>query len=265
MIFLIQQAILFVGTLTGAITDAKTGYIYDWVTYPMLFLGFILALINFQLFNFLSAFLIFIILLISYKLGKVGGGDVKLFTAIALLNPFNSIHFLLTLIVFAALGAMLFYSIYYSLKYLRKGIDWQREKKNILNACFLALFLIIYFYFMSGVGLINELFVFVIALPLFCGLLFMALQKGIKEDFFEKKVFLKDLEDDEIIGDKNSKKIKDLLKGKNLLGEKEILKLKNNKVKQIYVLRNLPKFGPFIFIGVILAMSNPNILQIIFV
>jgi Flp pilus assembly protein protease CpaA len=263
MIFLIQQAILFIGTLLGAVTDARTGYIFDWITYPMLFFGLIFALLSFQLFNLLSGALLFMILLISYKFGKVGGGDVKLFTAIAFLNPFSSVYFLLTLFVFSSLSAVMFYSIYYSVKYARKGIDWKREKKNILNAGFLAIFLLIYFHFMLIMGLISGLFLFIIALPLFCALLFIAFQKGIKLDFFEKKVSLKDLGDDEIIGEKNSEKLKKLLKGKSLLGEKEISKLRINNIRQVYVLRNLPKFGPFIFIGTIIAFYFPNLLQII--
>ena len=91
MIQLIQQTALFVGTLTGGATDAKTGYIYDWITYPMIVLGIILSLIQLQWFNIGSGAIIFGLLFVVYKLGKIGGGDVKMFTGIALLNPFNEL------------------------------------------------------------------------------------------------------------------------------------------------------------------------------
>ena len=43
MLQLIQEAALLIGTAAGAVTDAKTGYIYDWITYPMLAAGVILS------------------------------------------------------------------------------------------------------------------------------------------------------------------------------------------------------------------------------
>lgn len=74
MITLIQQGILLIGTLIGAITDTKTGYIYDWITYPMIIIGLILSITQGQLTNIIIAGTLFIILLIGYKLGKIGEG-----------------------------------------------------------------------------------------------------------------------------------------------------------------------------------------------
>ena len=62
MITLVQQAALFIGTLVGGATDAKTGYIYDWITYPMIILGIILSLIQLQFFNIASGAIIFVLL-----------------------------------------------------------------------------------------------------------------------------------------------------------------------------------------------------------
>ncbi|MFA5763513.1 MAG: A24 family peptidase [archaeon] len=263
MIIIIQEIILFIGTLLSAYYDTKTGYIFDWITYPMLVLGLILAIISSSFFNLISACAIFVILLITYKFGKIGGGDVKLFTAIALLNPFNELSFLITLFFIATISAMLFYSIYYFIKYAKIGIKWEREKNNILNAGFLAIAIIAYFFVLSGYGVVNNLFLIFIGIPLLIGLVFVALQKGIKIEFFEEEIKIKDLEEDEVIGENNSEKIQKILNGKVLLGEKEIAFLKKNKIHSIFVLRNLPKFGPFIFIGAILAIILPNFLMII--
>ena len=263
MIIIIQEITLILGALLSAYIDAKTGYIYDWITYPMIALGIILAVISSSYFNLASAAVIFIVLLIAYKFGKIGGGDVKLFTAIALLNPFNEIYFLTTLFFIATLSAMVFYSIYYFIKYAKIGINWEREKNNTYNAIFKGLAILAYFFILVQYEVVNILFLFFVGLPLLIGLVFVALQKGIKLEFFEEKIKTKDLEDDEILGENNSEKIKKMFKGKVLIGEKEIKLLNKNKIKSIFVLRNLPKFGPFIFVGTIFAIYLPNFLIIL--
>ncbi|MDD4250597.1 MAG: A24 family peptidase [Candidatus ainarchaeum sp.] len=264
MINIIQQAILFIGILLGGITDAKTGYIYDWITIPMIILGGIFSIMQFQLFNLFSGIIIFILLLITYKFGKIGGGDVKLFTGIALLNPFNKIDFLITLFFFSALIAMMFYSIYYTIKYYRLGINLKREKKGIFNAIIISIILIFYFIIMTTATIIKLNFVLLLILPLITGLIYFALQRGIKQEFFEQKIKVKDLEEDELIGETNNEIIKNILKGKSLIGEFEKQLLLKNKITNIIVLRNLPKFGPFIFIGTIIALFYPELILTLF-
>jgi len=264
MLILIQQLFLIIGTLTGALTDAKTGYIYDYITYPMIIIGFILSLIQMQFFNLISGIIIFILLFIFYKFGKIGGGDVKIFTAIALLNPFNQLNFLITLGFVAAMSSMIFYSIYYTIKYIRLGINFENEKKGIINALIMGTFLIIYFTFMLINNFISIYFIYLFAIPFLFGLVFFALQDGIKKEFFEEKISINKIEDDEILGTKNSQKIINLFKNKSLINSSDIKLLKKNKISKIYVLRNLPKFGPFIFIGVLIAIINPNLIQYLF-
>ncbi len=264
MLTIIQQVILLIGTLLGGITDAKTGYIYDWITIPMIIIGIITSIIQLQLFNIFSGIIIFVLLLVFYKLGKIGGGDVKMFTGIALLNPFNKIDFLITLFFFAAISSMIFYSTYYSLKYFKKGVKFEREKKGIFNATIISLIIIFYFTIMLNLRIIQPFFIMIIALPLGLGIIYFSLQKGIKEEFFEEKIRVNKLEDDEVLGEQNNEKIKKLLKWKMLLGKKEIELLKKHKIKSVFVLRNLPKFGPFIFIGTIIAILVPELFTLVF-
>ncbi len=261
---MIQETILFVGTLAGGITDYKTGYIFDWITYPMILLGVITSLFFGRHFNLLSGATIFAMLFLLYYFGKIGGGDVKLFTGIALLNPFNSIDFLLTVFFIAAMSSMTFYSVYYSIKYYRKGIKWEREKNGLQNALLIGFILVAYFVIMGSYGLISTGFLVLIGVPFIVGLLYFGLQEGIKREFFEKKVLLKELEEDEIIGSNNSKKVFGIMRKKQLVGEKELKKMEKEKIKSISVLRNLPKFGPFIFVGVVIGLLQPELVLIIF-
>ena len=259
MIQLIQQIALVVGTLIGAATDAKTGYIYDWITYPMVAVGAITSLVAWQTTNLILGIAIFALLFVGYKLGKIGGGDVKIYTGIALLNPYNDINFLLTAALFAAALAMLFYSAFYAIKYARKGIDWEENREGLLKAGVLGLALALYFSAMAGYGVMNSFMLYALGVPFAFGLVFVALQKGIKRNFFEKRIALGGIEEDEIIAaGRNSEKVLMALKRKQLIGKKEVALLKRRGVKFIYVLRDLPKFGPFIFLGVLFALMQPN-------
>ena len=265
MLQLIQQLVLLLGGTTSAITDAKTGYIYDWITIPMIIFGIILSLLQMQLTNLITGAIVFGLLYITYKFGKIGGGDVKLFAAIALLNPYNDYYFLITTLFFAAMGAMMFYSIYYFIKYLRKGINVSENKKGIEKAIIFGVIIIAYFGILLFKNFISLPVAQMLATPILLGLLFVAFQEGIQRNFFEKKILVKKLEEDEVIAEgRNSSKILELLKGKQLLGENEIKLLKKNKITSVYVLRELPPFGPFILLGIILALTQPNFLNLLF-
>jgi len=264
MITILQQIALLIGTFVGGATDAKTGYIYDWITYPMIGVGMILSLIQLQYFNLISGVLIFAGLFIVYKLGKIGGGDVKMFAGIALLNPYNEMNFLITLGFFAAITSLVFYSIFYSIKYIRVGFVMEDNKEGIRSALFLGAAIIAYFVVMFQGGLIKLPFILLAGIPFLLGIIFIAFQGGIKKEFFEKKVTLNKMEEDEVISENNSKKILKILKGKSLLGDSEIALLKKNNIKSIIVLRDLPRFGPFIFIGTLFAILSPNFFMMLF-
>ncbi|MCX6804397.1 MAG: A24 family peptidase [Candidatus Diapherotrites archaeon] len=266
MLQLIQQAILLIGTAAGAVTDAKTGFIYDWITFPMIALGIVLALIQQQWFNLGAGAVVFGALFLAYKFGKLGGGDVKALTGIALLNPTNEINFFISLIFFAAMGAIVFYSVYYTIKYARIGINFGENKKGIMSAIMFAIIIVVYFGALIQMGYMETKNTVMILIPLAFGLVFVALQEGIKKNFFEAKIALGKLEEDEVIAQgRNNKKIDKLLKGKQLLGEKEIAILKKAGIRSIYVLRKLPPFGPFILFGAVIAVLFPQTLLFLFI
>jgi len=262
MIVLIQQAALLIGTLCGAATDARTGYIFDWITYPMIAVGAVTSIVLGQWMNIGVGATIFVLMLLAYKFGKIGGGDVKIFTGIALLNPFNDINFLITAGFFAAASSMVFYSVFYTIKYLRVGFSWKENQASAKKALMLLAVLVIYFAWLSIMGMAGAAFVILVGVPFCFGLLFVALQESIKKNFFEKKITLAQVEDDEIIAEgRNDKKVLKLLKGKQLVGEREVRLLKKNGIRFIYVMRDLPRFGPFIFIGVMTALVQPALLS----
>ncbi|MEI7960887.1 MAG: A24 family peptidase [archaeon] len=266
MLQLIQQAILLIGTATGAVTDAKTGYIYDWITYPMIALGAILAITQQQWINLELGVVVFGLLYLAYKFGKLGGGDVKLFTAIALLNPTNNPMYFFTIMFFAAISATIFYSVYYTSKYLRSGGEIKENKNGIIKAIVLGAVIVIYFTLLSTYQMISVESAILLATPLMFGIMFIAFQEGIRKKFFEAKITIGKLEEDEVIAEgRNNNKIMKIMGNKQLIGEKEKTLLKKAGVKAIYVLRKLPPFAPFILVGVIGAIAYPDFLFFIFI
>jgi len=274
MILLLRQAVILVGSLIAAYTDFKTGYIFDKITYPMIAIGILLNLFEFgqeiSTEKFVELFSVGIIIFVlgygAYFLGKIGGGDVKLFTGIALLLPFEGgifplNIFVLNALIWAGISSLIFYGIYYILKYARKGIDWKENREGIKKAAGIGVLIVFYFFMVYSLGM--EKLILILLIPLSISLIFIALEKGIKKNFFLKKISLKEMEEDELIAVEFEKKetIKKLNLGlKGVLGEKEKKELEKAGIKKLFVYRNLPKFGPFIFVGVLINLAFPELL-----
>lgn len=279
-LFSIKVFILITACIIASFTDLKKGIIPDFVTLPLIILGigfnvfeFNLMNLNFSLMNFVPGIVVFFAFLVLYYFGKIGGGDVKLFTGIALLIPFHqSFPFIVSVLFFSSLFAVLFFSIYYSLKYLRKGIDFNENKKSIQQAVFLGIFLIAYFYLLISFNFMQFYSAFILAIPLFFALLFIAFQQGIKKNFFLKSIPLAELEEDEVIAKEFlSKELKEKFEKeklnfnmKGIITEEDKIKLRKLRISSLPVLRSLPPFAPFILLGVLLSLIFPDFLSLIF-
>lgn len=95
VIFLIQIIITVLFSIMAAIYDIKRNIVPDWLTYSLLFFGIISNLIltlistnvKFILASFISMVITNAVTYMLWKLNMWGGGDVKLFTAIASVIP----------------------------------------------------------------------------------------------------------------------------------------------------------------------------------
>ena len=97
--------------------------------------------------------------------------------------------------------------------------------------------------------------------------MFLAFEKSIRKNFFLKKIKLKDLEEDELIAleflpEKLQKKL--ALKAKRIIDKKLIEEFKKEKITEVLVYRELPRFAPFILAGIILAIAKPELVAGIF-
>ena len=266
---IIRMAAILLGSGAAAYTDAKTGLIDDKITYSMIAVGLVLNVIafatSFDNFLFLIPALVFAVGFVLYWFGKIGGGDVKLFTGITLLMPvFNGKVYILHVLVVAAVLSIVFYSVYYVGRYWRKGISFKENKQSIISSAFLAAILGIYFYYLTLMQGISPIIGVVFYATALFALLFMAFDKGIKKNFFLKEVEIEKLEEDEVIATEFldaeiKKKLKLYLKG--IFGNKEIEELKKIGVKKVPVYREMPPFAPFVFFGVLVLLWAPEILS----
>jgi len=268
-----REVIVLFGVLFSTYTDVRTGLIYDKVTYPMILLGAFLLVFEFTSLNFnylyvVVPLVVFVIGYIMYFMGKIGGGDVKLFSAIALLLPVvEGEIFLLNVLFIAAITSIVFLSVYYFSKYARKGIRFKENSRDIFKALVFGVILTVYFSTLVNLGYLSQGAIIFLLLPILFGLLFMAFQTGIKRNFFLKKVPLAKLEEDEIVAKEFLSKpaLLALNAGfKGVLSPKEIARLKKAGVGEVPVYRGLPPFAPFILLGVIFAQFFPHFFSEIF-
>ena len=123
-ILLIRQAAVAIASAIGSYTDYKTGYIYDWITYPLIALGIILNLYEQEYTGLVIGAAVYALGWAVYNYGKLGGGDVKLYTGIALALPYyNGTPFIIPAVLFSSLSGLVFISAYYTIKYFRKAIS----------------------------------------------------------------------------------------------------------------------------------------------
>ena len=188
---LLRQAVVLLGLGASTVTDIKKGLIYDTVTYPMIAIGIIINLFDFQAEHFLIPGIVFALGFSLYYLGKIGVGDVKIFTAMALLLPFfHGQIFILHSLLAAAIISVIFLSSFYVIKYARLGINFQENKKGIINSSMLGIAMALFFLAVFQQRMMPLYSILVLFVPLLFALVFMAFQHGIRKNFFLKNTRL---------------------------------------------------------------------------
>ena len=142
-----------------------------------------------------------------------------------------------------------------------REIDFKYNKQGIMKALMFGGIMAIYFYMLRSTGFVSMQYITLFALPVAFALVFLALEKGIKKEFFLKKIKLEEMDEDEVIAfEFMSKKEQEKFDAiKKVIEKKEIEELNKKGVKELLVFRDLPRFGPFILIGVLLALAFPNL------
>lgn len=255
--------LVLLGTFVAGIVDFKTGFIYDWITYPLIAIGLLNQIWGQTWLNLAVALGVLVIGGLFYYTGKVGGGDVKLFLGMALLLPFyQGTVFVVMSLLYATLVAVGVLSIYYGAKYLAvEKKPFEKNRKRLGLTIVYALGLLLYAVLAMTSNLFSVVTLAAIMIPLTLGLVFFFLEEGIRKQFFLVRVAPSKLEEDEIIAwdeleEKEKKQLE--LGSKRVLEENDVKRLLELGLKTIPVYRNLPRFGIFIFLGVVLALMFPH-------
>lgn len=262
MIPQIQFAVNLIASIIATYTDIKTGFIYDWITYPLIAIGIILSILTGQWIGIVLAALIYGIGLYAYNTGKMGGGDIKLLAGMALVQPlYNGMIFVLGVLLVAAVSASIIMTIWFVGRFLLSGkkINWKTPRKKTAILAFIVLIMGVHFLTLHGLLPLPILLVFVIAL--FMGLVFYAFEDEVKAHAFLTHVPIDKIEEDEIFAIEHLTKEEKEKWGKNipiLIGPENRALFREKGMHTIPVYRNLPKFAPFLLIGVLMVYLFPE-------
>ncbi|MCK4327169.1 MAG: prepilin peptidase [Candidatus Diapherotrites archaeon] len=286
MFELLGVAIAIIGTAVVSHTDFKTGYMPDRYTHAMLLLGAALLPLYSGLEAAVPYYLIaagvFAASFIFYTFGQLGGGDVKLFTALALLLPiypaqlvalgFNPIiapyPFVVSVFFASAVMAMAVVSI----DYLRRLHEDRKKIKDFRAKSFRGLLYSALTLPLAVIWVYLSPMMTIVAVPLALGTFAMAFKEDILRLYVVRKKAVKDLNDDDVIAlelmSPSMKKKLGLGSRKTFL-EMELKAIKKTArkhgIKQIIVQENLPKFGVFILASLLLnLMVGDTLLWLLF-
>lgn len=252
---------ILAGTL-AAYTDWKTGYIYDWITYPLIIVGLIISLLTGQWIGLVFGAAIYVLGVLAYRTGKIGGGDIKLLAGMALVQPiYAGMIFPFAVLLVGTLMACLVLSVYYAGGFLlsQGKINWKTKRKMSAGIMTIAMGALIYY--VTTLQLWPVETVAVLSVSILAGMVFYTLEDEIKTFAFLKRITIEQLEDDEVLAIEHLTQEEKEKWGKsipNLVGTDDKLRLKQMNVHTIPVYRNLPKFAPFLLFGIVFVYLFPE-------
>ena len=288
MIELIGVVIALLGVAYSSYTDIKTGEVSDRLSHSMIGLGVILVVLgnplNTYVWYLLAAAVVFILGFIMYIFGQIGGGDVKLFTALALLIPaypkslvplvqslgITPLVSTYPFIVSVFLLSGIFFMLVIPLIYLRRIFSKQDKikgfrKKIIHGLVYCAIFSPIIYLWLQLSPLIALIF-----LPMFFALMIIPFKDDIVVLFFARKKRIADLNDDDVLALECIKPAtaKKLGLWRKTFTPPELARIKalakKHRITTVSVCEDLPKYVPYIFLSLILNLLAGDVFLYLF-
>jgi len=284
MLELIGLAIALVGVAYSSYTDIKTGEVSDKLSHSMIGLGAIIVAFSYPMaaavWIFLLAAAVFGLGFLLYVFGQMGGGDVKLFTALALLIPYypqsiaplvsslgitpvlSPYPFIVSVFILSGIFFMAVIPIIYLRKLFAKKAKIKEFRRKILTGLvYCAIFSpIIYMWLSISVPLT------VIFIPMFFALMIIPFKDDIVILFFAQKKKIANLNDDDVMAFESMSKstIKKLGLWRKTFTMPELKKIKERakkyKITTVMVCENLPKYVPYIFVSLVLNLIFGDVL-----
>lgn len=278
MLELIGVIVALLGVAYSSYTDLKTGEVSDKLSHSMIGVGAILVAFTYPFWQAVTIMgigvLVFILGFILYIFGQMGGGDVKLFTALALLIPYypeslrpisealgitpvsSNFPFIASVFVLSGIFFMLFIPPIYLRKLYSKRKKVKEFGKKILTGIVYCLILSPIVYIWLGISkLIAVLFI-----PMFFALLIVPFKDDVVVLFFSRKKRVSDLNDDDVLAleSMSRKTIAKLGLWRKTFTPPELRKIKARankyKIRMVMVCEDLPKYVPYIFASLVINL-----------
>ena len=294
---LIRIAAALLGTGAAAYQDAKTSFIDDKLTLSMIALGTLFNILmfdwDFALYSIGITAIIFAIGYVLYRAGQLGGGDVLLFCGLQALLPYYPAGAMAQILSTAGLAAQqqivffepmlpFFVSIYLACSFLGMAISgyiyaWKLYQKTgfrklhpnyLMGGATLAaaLFIIYWLNFVFGVAKEKTALICLLLAP---AVFLVIFKKDVSEKVALKWVARKEFEDEDIISTEMlPARIVEKYGIDRVLTESQrkiLEKVEQQEgIHKFPVQKDLPRFGPYILVGLVVCLLVPDLLSLLF-
>lgn len=267
--FLARAVIALAGSLVAAVQDAKTSFIDDNVLYALVAAGALLDLLSFDWALIQAALAGSVVIGVagyfSWRAGQLGSGDVLLFLGLHLLFPVSDGLVpwpVASILVAASFFALVGSAAWYSVRLVQEKAPLKREAMVFLSLLALS----VVFVGLLPLSLAQKAFFILF----FAGALFTLVFKQAVMDFVViKKIRLSEVEDEDILAtEKMPVRVVEKYSLSRLLTGEEVKKLKlvslKEKIRLFPVCKELPRFGPYVFAGLLSYLLAGDLLAFLF-
>jgi Flp pilus assembly protein protease CpaA len=270
-IFVIRIILLLLAVALAAYFDYKTGYIYDWISYPLIAIGLILNIFTYSWKSLIPIVLIsagiYLFGYFAYYFGKIGGGDIKLFIGIHMILPYlNNQLLIFWVIILSSLLSVMFVSISYAFKLNKKikinKVLLKKKKSKIFKSAILFFVFLAFVIFATSTGDMPKI-IYITIPPMFFGSIIIIFEDEVKKYIYLKQKPVAKLEEGDVFASEFATKelITKLKLGKRTVLEKEDIKrAKLLRLKALPIFDNLPRFGVYILLGVLCVLIFGSLL-----
>lgn len=264
---LFRLAIALLGTAAAAYYDVfNSRNVPDNLLYAFLAVAFITNLVFFQedLFWFSLAVAAFISAIgyVFYRAGQIGGADLFVMASIMLLLPIQpsfvesavNLPFFFPVWLFSGILLALYVLFFFGWKLMQTETkpDWK-------YALMLIPYLLFAYMFFNSVLFSPVYFAFV-SIAMFTTIFFMIFRNDLNR-LLAEEMPVGQLQPEDVLAlemmDQETVKKNDI---KRLVGQKEIDRLKELKISEVWVFTKLPPFLPFMLAGIIIALFFTDML-----
>ncbi len=213
-------------------------------------------------YTFGIAIAVFIIGYLFYRAGYVGGADIYVLTSIALLVPvfpsYVNAMFNFPVVLSIVISSGVLFALYF-LYFILANIVLRGKKGKYEYLLLLPAWAILV-YFLASSGIFGPAYIITVSVLVLSSMLFMVYKEAVTEAM-AKKVLLSQVGEEDIAVLELMPELVKKYGIKRLLDEKEILRLKKAKLKELYVYGDLPPFLPFVLAGLLLCVSVGDVLM----